>query len=857
MTNDWQRVEELFHATLQLGDAERADYLALQCAGDESLRRDVESLVAAFESESSFIEQPALSLGMKVLSDGPNGSLVGRSIGHYRIVRLLGKGGMGEVYLAEDSVLERPVALKFIAHHFIGDEWAREQLTKEARAVARLENLNICAVYGVEEMDSHNFIVMQYVEGETLASLLSRGLLGPERAIDLAEQIIGALSAAHTRGVIHRDVKPQNIMVTADDKVKVLDFGLAKFVQQQQQDAKGAGHATDQTSPFGFVVGTVAYMSPEQMRGDELDCRSDIFSFGIVLHEMLGGGNPFLRETDEGTITAIKASETTPLNGLPHGLPGGLERVARKCLAKERGLRYETAEQLLRDLRGVRGGVAHSAAASRRRVHLKRYAAAALALVLMLLAATGLVYMRLSKIHTLAVLPIANMSEDPAVEYLSAGLTRNLSDKFSYLPRLKLRLPSIVPPGVSDAEAIVKIGRELKADAVLSGQIVNQGDALRLRLSLLNTADASQTWDGTFNLDAANLLVLQDDITREVASRLGLWLIGDEKELLTKRQTDSEEALKVYMRGRHYWGLKRDRENIQTAISLFERAIDLDPSFAKAYTGLADCYALTANVLYGPIPTREAMDRARWNARQALELDDSLAEAHTSMGVIRLRFDWDWPEAEREFKRAIEIDPEYALARFWYSNLLVAQGRFNESVRESEAAREFDPYSSLADMNYGRALYYARRFDEAEAYFRKKIEERPDIPQFQHIMGYVLLQQGRLDEAIATFEKLPPARRLYAAAALGHAYGRAGRDEDALRMIRELDEFSKTEFVPPFEKALVYIGMGRRDEAFALLEESYELRTPNLAYLTSEPIYDDIRTDPRFADLVRRVNLTP
>ncbi|MBA3711708.1 MAG: protein kinase [Pyrinomonadaceae bacterium] len=855
-TNEWQRIEELFHTTLQLADTDRADYLTRQCAGDETLRQEVESLVAAFESEPSFIQQPALSLGMKVLSDGLAGSLVGRSIGHYKVVKLLGKGGMGEVYLAEDSVLERPVALKFIANNLIGDEWAREQLMKEARAVARLENSNICAVYGVEETDRHNFIVMQYVDGETMASLLSRGPLGLERALNLAEQIISALSAAHARGIIHRDVKPQNIIVTADDQIKVLDFGLAKFVRQQQ-DAKGVGRTSEQTLTSGFVVGTVAYMSPEQTRGEELDCRSDLFSLGVVLHEMLGGQNPFLRQTDAETISAITADETPPLIGLPPGLPGGLERIVRKCLAQDRELRYETADQLLRDLRGVRLSSSSEQRTARQRIHLQRYAAAALALVCVLLAAAGFFYLKLSKIHTLAALPITNQSEDSALEYLSVGLTQNLSDKFSYLPRLKLRLPSAVPAGTNDAEVLVKVGRELKADAVLSGQIVKQGDALRLHLSLLDTADASQIWNGTFNLDAANLLVLQDDITREVASKLGLWLIGDEKRLLTKHQTDSQDALSLYMRGRYYWGLKRDRENIQTAIRLFERAIELDPSFAKAYTGLADSYVLITNVAYGPVPTKEAMDKARWNARQALDLDDALPEAHTSMGIIKLLHGWNWQEAEQEFARAIELDPEYAPARYWYSNLLAMQGRFDESIMQSVIAKGLDPYSPHAEVNYGRALYYSRRYDEAAAHFHKLLEGNPDYPQFLHMMGLVLLQQGRYEEAIATLEKLYSIRPLHAAAALGYAYGKAGRHHDALGILRTLDEFSRTEPIPPLEKALVYIGMGHRDEAFSMLEKVYEERFGILAYLTTDPLYDDLRPDPRFADLARRLNLTP
>jgi serine/threonine protein kinase/predicted Zn-dependent protease len=856
---DWPRVEELFHAASRLGVAERDAYLARECGGDEGLRREVESLVTASESNRSFMERPLLSEGLRALYGGPAGSLAGSSLGHYKVLRMLDGGGMGgEVYLAEDCRLERPVALKFISNHYAGDEWASEQMMKEARAVARLEHPHICPVYGVEEIDGHHFIVMQYVEGETLASLLRRAPLGAERAAALADQIAGALAFAHARGVIHRDVKPQNIMVTPDGEAKVLDFGLAKFVRPQRGEGFD-GKDPGQTLHLGDVVGTPAYMSPEQARGAELDFRSDIFSFGVVLYEMLGGRNPFLRETVEETVAAIRAENPPPL---PNSSAGALGEIALQCLAKERARRPESADLIVRRLRGLHALKAVDARPGRAsfprlRRHAKPLAAAALALLLLLSTLAGYVYLKLSRVHTLAVLPITNTSDDREAEYLSEGLTRNLSDKFSYLPRMRVRLPSVVPQGRSGTDELAKLGRELQADAVLSGQVFKQGDSLRLRLSLLSAPDAAQLWDGTFDLNAADLFALQDDVTRQVASGLGLWLVGDERGLLTRRQTDSEEALKLYMRGRYLWSRKRDRENIQEAISLFERAVNTDSTFAKAYTGLADCYVLANNVAYGPIPTREAMEKARYNARQALELDDSLAEAHTSMGLVRMRFDWDWIEAEREFKRAIELQPEYAPARFGYTALLAARGRVDEAIRESEVARELDPYSPLAEMNYGRALFYARRYDEAEGYFRGKLEERPDYPQFLHMMGYVLLQQGRLDEAVATLERLHSARPLHAAAALGHAYGRAGRDEDALRMIRELDERAQTMFIPPFEKALVYLGMGRRDEAFALLEESYELRLPNLANLGVDPLYDDIRTDPRFVDLARRVNLAP
>lgn len=868
-TNDWQRVEELFHATLQLGDAARSAYLARECAGDGALRREVESLVAAYESEHSFIEQPALSIGMRLLSDEMSGeSLEGCSIGHYKIVRLLGKGGMGEVYLAEDSVLERPVALKFISNHFVGDEWAREQLMKEARAVARLENSNICAVYGVEGTESHNFIVMQYVEGETLASLLRNGSPALEQTLDLAEQMVGALSAAHARGVIHRDVKPQNIIVSADGHVKVLDFGLAKLVRQKQE-SDGASNAADQTWHFGLVVGTVAYMSPEQTRGEELDCRSDIFSLGIVLYEMLGGRNPFLRQTQEDTLSAINAEEPPALADLPPDMRDGLAAILRKCLEKQRERRYENADHLLLDLRALRRKrerrrapvLAAEPPVPKRRRHLRGYAAASLALLLLLITGLALVYQKLSRVHTLAVLPISNRSADPELNYLSKGLTRNLYDKLSYLPQLRVKLPAVAAPAAGGEEEKfdpVKYGRELKVDAILSGEIVRRDGSLLLNVSMLNTTDGSRNWEQTFNVDVGDIFSLQDKVARNVAAGLGLWLVGGEQRLLAKRQTDNEDALRFYMRGRDLWSV-RNKENIQKAVEFFEQAVKLDPAFAEAYAGLADSYMLLNLVSYGSQPTSVVMDKARFNVNRALYINDTLCDAHTSLATIKMRYDWDWYEAEREFKLAIALNPDYAPARYGYSNFLAVMGRFDESIRESEAAKSLDPYSPLAVMNYGRALYFARRTDEAEAEFRRMLEKDADNASALYMHGLALMQAARYADALAPLEKLYLKEPLFAAAALGYAYGKLGRRDDALGVLRKLDEVSNQQgtHVPPQERAIVYIGLGDRDQAFALLEEAYAERFASLIYLTTESLFDDLRPDPRFATLARRMKLTP
>jgi tetratricopeptide (TPR) repeat protein len=487
--------------------------------------------------------------------------------------------------------------------------------------------------------------------------------------------------------------------------------------------------------------------------------------------------------------------------------------------------------------------------------HARALAASALALLLLLSVFAGYAYRRLSQEHTLAVLPFTNQSGDPGTDYLSEGFTRSLFDKFSYLPRLRVRLPSVVPPDRSERPELAKIGRELKVEAVLSGRVFKEGQALLLQINLLRAEDAALVWDGTFNLGAADPLALQDEISREVTSRLGMWLPGGE---LYRRQTDSEEALRLYMRGRYEWSQRKNPAAVQKAIDFFEQAVAKDPSFAKAYAGLADCYVLRNNVAYGTAGVREAMEKAGHNARKAVEAGDSLPEAHTSLGMVKLRYQWEWDGAERELRRAIELNPDYAPAHYWYSNLLAMLGRFDESVREAEIARGLDPYAPVSYVNCGRVLYYARRYEEAAAYLSEAAGRYPEYPQPSHLLALVLIQQGRGDEAIAMLEAMRPKHPRYAEGTLGFAYGRTGRPDKAAEVLRDIERLSTPENpMPPMEKALVHIGLGNRDEAFAKLEEVYQGRFSHLAYLRSDPMYDGLRDDPRFADLARRVNLTP
>jgi serine/threonine protein kinase/Flp pilus assembly protein TadD len=842
---DWQQIEDLFHAALEVEAAARPAYLEAACEGDESLRVEVESLLGVFERDRGFMERPALSLGLRVLSDGEVGTLAGRTIGPYKIVRLLGRG-MSEVYLAEDQRLNRNVALKFFTGRYLDDEWVRRQLTKEAQALARLEHPNICAVYGLERAGGYDFIVMQYVEGETLASLMSRGPLELDVILDLAAQIARALAAAHAEGIIHRDIKPQNVVVTAAGQAKVLDFGLAKIVEQTHGRARAEEEERSQVSQSGLIVGTVPYMSPEQLRAEEVDFRTDIFSVGVLLYELISGRNPHKQASDADTISATLTTRPQPPTHPEAKIPRALEAVVLKCLEKDKAARYQSAGELLAALRVLPRAPA-------RRLRIAPRMAAALVILLLLIVGLSLEYFRSGRVSTLAVLPLINESGNPDAEYLGSGLTQSLVSQLSSFPDLRVYAPSSVPAGDLDAAAV---GRNLKAETLLVEKIKRRGELLRLEATLLRAADGAALWQAEYDLSVQGAQALPAEISKNVLLTLRPSAGGALQKLAVGSLTEQPEAYRLYLLGRHYWG-KRDEENIKKAISYFTQATEVDPLFAQAWAGLADSYVLLPTVAYGSVPTKDALPKARAAAKRALEIDERLCDAHISMGVVKLRYDWDWPEAEREFKRAIELNPSNSSAHYWYANLLSVTGRFNEAIAESEAAKELDPFSPIVVMNLGRAYYRARDYNRAAAYFKRLLEEDPNNSSASYVLGYVYLQQGLYGQAIEIFEKIASSNKWLAAAPLGYAYAKAERKADALKILAEMEEHSKTSNIPPQERAIIYIGLGDKDLAFSWLEKAYEERFASIIALTSDPMFDSLRSDARFASLARKINLNP
>lgn len=849
---NWERIESLFHAAQPLAPEARDAYLEGACSGDTSLRAEVESLLAACNGREHFMEEPAFDLGLMVLADGLTHSLAGRLIGPYKILEQLGRGGMGEVYLAEDTRLGRRVALKFLSAKLVDDNWAKRHLVKEAQSVAMLEHPNICAIHGIEEAEGYSFIVMQYVEGDTLAALIQKQIPDIPQAVSLAVQIVSAVAEAHAHSIIHRDIKPQNIVVTPAGQVKMLDFGLAKTVQLKH----AAGAVTDDTSQVsqsGLVVGTVAYMSPEQLRAERLDFRSDIFSLGSVLYETVSGKKPFQRNSHAEVISAILTSQPAPLARADGDVPPALSRIIFKCLEKDKERRYQSASELLYELGCLQeGGVPPR----RRWLHPGRRAVAALLLFILLAAALLVVRIRPAKVRTLAVLPIVNASAVPGMEALSDGLTEDLINKLSHLSALRVKGFTAVSGYRGQQSDPLAVGRGLQVDSVLAGTVSRQGDSLVLQISLLDTADGTQLWGEKYSMRDDQILDLQDKISEGVASKLAPQAGEAERRLLAARPTQSHEALNEYYHGHNLWE-NRTKENIEEIRAHYERAIELDASYARPYAGLADYYMQLNTPAYGSMPSGEVLKRARYMARRAVELDETLPEAHTSLGLVNFKFEWKLPEAEQEFLRAIALMPDDAWPHFWYSQLLAVTGRPDAAITESRVASDLAPFSPVAKLGICRALYFARQYDSAADCSGQLIAEDQNNMIAQYILSYTYLKRGMYADAVSVLEKLYAKDKSLAAAPLGFAYGKMGRADKAQEILKELAELSKPDYSLSQERAIVYIGLGDNDKAFDWLERSYAERFTTLIFLTADPIYDDLRFDPRFAPLAQRLNLPP
>jgi serine/threonine protein kinase/Flp pilus assembly protein TadD len=775
---------------------------------------------------------------------------------------------MGEIYLAEDERLGRKVALKLLPKQFTADEDRVRRFEQEARAASALNHPNILTIYEIGraslgEGDDAHFIATEYIEGETLRERMRRFLSPLDEAIEIGLQIAQALQAAHAAGIMHRDIKPENVMVRPDGYVKVLDFGLAKLTETSIPtiDTEAATIIRAETNP-GTVLGTVTHMSPEQARGMRVDARSDIFSLGVILYELVAGIFPFAGPTASDILAAILRVEPSPISRAE--VPEELNRIVAQTLKKDCEERYQAIGELIVDLRALRRQIEFERelaerSGSRTRMPMTEALTDQFATSIGQVPVPASVSRRVrvrKSIDSLAVLPLLNASTDPNMEYLSDGITESIINSLSQLPRLRVAPRSAVFRYRGLEIDPQRVGRELGVRAVVTGRIMMFGDALVVRTELIDIAQQAQIWGEQYRRRLTDIFTLEEEISQEISEKLRLKLSGEEKKRLAKRYTENNEAYHLYLKGRYYTS-KRTGEWIQKGIEHFQQAIDLDPNYALAYVGLADAYGFLASSTGGWAP-REAYPKAKAAASKALELDDSLGEAHCSLGFFRLLFDWDFAAAEREFKRAMELSPNYANAHDGYGFYLKATGRHEMALRACQRAQRLDPLSLFATLSLGWAYYFGRDHERAIDQGRKALELDPNFGFAHWHLGMNYQQLGRTEDAIIELQlaALLAGGGPTFVAHLGHAYARAGRREQAQQVLAELKELSHRRYVSSYFMAIIHVGLDEIDEAMTCLESAYEERSGFLPFIGVEPMLDPLRGEARFADLMAKVGIS-
>lgn len=824
---------------------------------------------------------------------------------------------MGEVYLAQDTELEREVALKILAGDVAVDLQRMQRFVQEAKTASALNHPNIITIYEVGQAEGLRFIATEYIKGETLRQRMRREPLSLSECFEVAVQVAAALAAAHEANVVHRDIKPENIMLRPDGLVKVLDFGLAKLtepaVEESAPDSNAPTRVQINTAP-GVVMGTFNYMSPEQARGKEVDARTDIWAVGVVLYELLTGRLPFTGETTSDVMAAILKNEPASLTVYAPDTPPELQRIVRKTLRKDRNERYHTVRDLLTDLKSLQreldfaaerersmplevdgatdtgtgatgtgersttlatptptdsAGPRATSSAEYLITQIKNHKTIALALVLLAVLGISAAFWGRSRlkgaferadaqssvIKSIAVLPFANVGGDADTEYLSDGLTESLINNLSQLRDLTVKSRSSVfrYKGINVESQVV--ANELGVQAVLLGQMTQRGSDLSLSVELVEARTGNHLWGEHYDRKVGDLVAVQSEITRDVLEKLRRRLSSSEQQRANKSYTADAEAYQLYLKGRFYWN-KRTEESYQKAIDYFRQAIEKDPNYALAYTGLADSYSFLSG--QGIRPPHDVFPQAKQAAAKAIEIDNSLSEAHTSLAYVKLYYDWDWTGAEREYLQAIELNPNYATPHHGYAYLLISSGRTEAAIAEIKKAEEIDPLSLVIQTDHGEYYYFARRPDEAIAQLQKALDMDSSFVRAHFLLGRALIQKGQCDQGIdeaVKAEKMVPA--IEALGWLAQEYAICGRQAEAQKAMSELLDMSKNHYVSPHWFAAVQAGLGNKDEAFKWLDQAFDRRFGPLIYLKVNPIWDPLRSDPRFAERLRRVGLTP
>ncbi len=737
--------------------------------------------------------------------------MIGQTISHFKILDKLGEGGMGVVYKAHDVKLNRPVALKFFPNNLCGDAALKARFVQEARVASSIDHPNVVAIYEIEEVETGDlFIAMAYYQGETLEQKIREGFLKFDAAIDIALQIAQGLARSHELGIVHQDIKPANILFTQDGTAKILDFGVASL---HESAAQNDGTIT--------MAGTLPYMSPEQIRGEPVDRRTDIWSLAVVLYEMVSGRLPFTRDYESAIQYSILNEKQPPVDGLPKNVSEEFHRILDKALEKNAERRFQTIDELIAQLKSLRTrDTTHD-------VDLK---------------------------PTIAVLPFVDLSPQRDQEYFCDGLTEELINALAKLGDLRVtsRISTFQFKGAG--EDIQHIGERLKVKTVLGGSVRKSGDRLRITAQLVDVANGYQFWSERYDRTMLDIFSIQEEIAQMIVQTLKIRLLPEQTQKLVKHSTDNLEAYSLYLEGRYHWN-KRNNESLTKAIELFKRAIEKDPLYALAYTGVADSYSLLDQ--YGTLPLRESIWLARAAAVKALELDDQLAEAHTSLAEVEMSYEWNWSSAERRLRNAVALNPNYATAHHWLATCLMTVGQFEESFAEINRALELDPLSLIMIRDKGVIFYYARQYDHAIKQARKTLDLDPNFALAHRLLAIAYERKGKYDEAAAENQIWGDLTndRPRTQASLGHLAAVSGNTEHALKVLQQLEMEIPSRKDLAYPVALIYTGLRETEQTFKWLDIAYDNRSGALGTIKVDPKLDGLRSDPRFPQILRKMGL--
>jgi eukaryotic-like serine/threonine-protein kinase len=813
------------------------------------------------------------------------------TLSHYRIVSKLGAGGMGEVYLAHDTRLDRKVALKVLTPELAATQDRLRRFITEAKAAAGLHHPNIAHIYEIGDVTESavTFIAMEFIDGQTLRDKLRTTDISVSESIDIATQIASALSVAHHAGIVHRDIKPDNAMLTHDGLVKVLDFGLAKLSERAISvpiDSEAPTRAVN-TEP-GIVMGTALYMSPEQARGLPVDERTDIFSLGIVIYEMITHHLPFEgSNTNEILSSILSDRDPQPLARYSSEVPVELQRIVSKALRKDKDERYQTIKDMLLDLKSLKQDLEFEKKVERSKPPASEASQAEhvtqltspkvsattakelntnqglsvgrrgiVVVALTVLAAALISWFVLhrasktSEIDSIAVLPFENLTHDQNVEYLSDGVTESLINSLSQLPNIRVIARNSVFSYKNQSPNLQQVAQKLDVDAVVTGRVLVQGDTIDVRVELTNASNNAQLWGDRYLRKSADIFAVQDEIARQVTDTLRLRLTGGQQEQVTKRYTDNTEAYRLYLQGRYYMN-NFVGENLNRAIPYFDQAIALDPRYSLAYAARGEAFFYLGDL---SLSMRDARERAKRDSEMALSLDDKLAEARTVLANVKFQYDWDFVGAEREFKQAIALNPNYAVGHHQYAWYLAIVGRERESLDQFKVAQQLDPMNPVLNVDLNLPRMLNREYDECIAGSRKAIDMFPNFFLPHMTLGTALFAKGEQADGIKEFEKARDLENTpHLNGNLAYHYARAGRKDDARKILAELLEQSKVRYVAPYWIGMIYLGLDEKDEAFKWFEKAYQERSWWLMFMKMDPFVDPVRSDPRFKDLINRI----